>query len=142
MGKPAQHLLLTLIHEAKTSILGHTLWLKQQDKQNNNVGHRNGVAVDDNKDLDNTAKHKISTWIVAQMATRNKVPKNIHITHMDASTGGQAIVFQSSFKYVNVVEQKADCAGELYQSILKSTPGKMPLNFSTFPAITVTICAI
>ena len=148
VGQAAQVLLQKLIHDAKFMILSACLGLKKQHKQNYTGGHQNVSVVDNNKDSHeghgnisvvgnnkdshNTAEHKISDWIVAQMATRNKVPKNTHITHMDASTSEQAIVFRRVFKYVNVVEQNTGSAGELFQSIKKGTPGAMPLNFNTF----------
>ena len=61
------------------------------------------------------------------MALRNKVPKNTHITHMDASTVVQAIVFRGVFKYVNVVKQNAGSAVDMFSTIQKGTPGKMPV---------------
>ena len=86
VGQAAQVLLKKLIHDAKFMILGACLGLKKQHKQNYTGGHQNVSVVYNNKDSHNTAEHKISDWIVAQMATRNKVSKNTHITHMDAST--------------------------------------------------------
>ena len=132
VGKPSQQLLLPLMHSARAVILGHMLWLKKQTKKNLIVRDWNESSDDPAKDWNNTTEHKISNWIAKQMALRNKVPKYTHITHMDASTGVQAIVFRGDFKYVNVVQQNADSAAELFQTIQKGTPGKMPVNFNTY----------
>ena len=142
MGKASQQLLLPLIHGAKSAILGHKLWLKKQNRQNNTVRDWNESAVDPTEDWNNTTEHKISNWIVKQMALRNKVPKNTHITHMDAGTGAQAIVFRGTFKYVNVVEQNADSAAKLFQTYKRACPVKCLSTSIPFPAITATIRTI